>query len=105
ALHREPSGKTPSRQAQVAGQSAAEHGLQSIPNLSGASTNQALRRGTMPLEYAFEIASAAIRFGVGVTREVGAELVDLGKKHALVFADPNLRYLTSLATVLESLQE
>jgi hydroxyacid-oxoacid transhydrogenase len=59
----------------------------------------------MPLEYAFEIATAAIRFGVGVTREVGAELVDLGKKHALVFADPNLPHLPSLATVLESLQE
>ena len=59
----------------------------------------------MPSEYAFEIATAAIRFGVGVTREVGAELVDLGKNHVLVFADPNLRDLPVMATVLESLQE
>ncbi len=59
----------------------------------------------MPLEYAFEIATAAIRFGFGVTREVGAELADLGKSHVLVFADPNLRTLPPLATVQESLQE
>jgi hydroxyacid-oxoacid transhydrogenase len=36
---------------------------------------------------------------------VGAELVDLGKNHALVFADPNLRGLPPLAMVLESLQD
>jgi hydroxyacid-oxoacid transhydrogenase len=59
----------------------------------------------MPSEYAFEISTAAIRFGVGVTREVGAELVDLGKNYALVFADPNLRDLPVMATVLESLRE
>ena len=59
----------------------------------------------MPLEYAFEIAAAAIRFGFGVTREVGAELADLGKSHVLVFADPNLRTLPPLATVQESLHD
>ncbi len=59
----------------------------------------------MPLEYAFEIATAAIRFGFGVTREVGAELSDLGKSHVLVFADPNLRNLPPLATVQQSLQD
>ena len=49
--------------------------------------------------------TAAIRFGAGVTREVGPELVDQGKRHALVFADPNLRYLPSLAAVRESLEQ
>jgi len=57
------------------------------------------------LEYAVEIATAAIRFGFGVTREVGAELADLGKRHVLVFADPNLRGLPPLATVQESLEQ
>ena len=56
-------------------------------------------------EYAFEMASSAIRVGAGVTREVGAELVDLGKQHVLVFADPNLRTLPPVATVLESLEK
>lgn len=56
-------------------------------------------------EYAFEMATTAIRFGFGVTREVGTELADLGKKYVLVFADPNLRALPPLTTVLESLQD
>jgi hydroxyacid-oxoacid transhydrogenase len=59
----------------------------------------------MPNEYAFEMSSSPIRFGFGVTREVGAELADLGKKRVLVFTDPNLRALPSVATVLESLED
>jgi hydroxyacid-oxoacid transhydrogenase len=56
-------------------------------------------------EYAFEMATSSIRFGFGVTREVGAELVDLGKNHVLVFTDPNLRALPPVTAVLESLQD
>ena len=56
-------------------------------------------------EYAFEMATAAIRFGFGVTREAGAELADLGMKHVLVFTDPNLSALPPVTAVLESLQD
>jgi len=56
-------------------------------------------------EYAFEMATTAIRFGFGVTREVGAELADLGKKHVLVFTDPDLRILPPATTVFESLED
>ncbi len=59
----------------------------------------------MPREYAFELATAAIRFGFGVTREVGAELADLGRSYALVLADPNLQTLPPLATVQASRRE
>ena len=59
----------------------------------------------MTHDYAFQMATAAVRFGFGVTREVGAELADLGKQYALVFTDANLRSLPAVATVLESLQE
>ena len=59
----------------------------------------------MTHDYAFEMATAAVRFGFGVTREVGAELADQGKQHALVFTDANLRSLPPVATVLESLEE
>jgi hydroxyacid-oxoacid transhydrogenase len=59
----------------------------------------------MTHDYAFEMATAAIRFGFGVTREVGAELADQGKQHVLVFTDANLRSLPPVATVLESLEE
>src|SRR5215469_12323862 len=56
-------------------------------------------------EYAFEMATSAIRFGFGVTREVGAELADLGKKQVLVFTDANLAALRPTTTVLESLED
>ncbi|HEY6292672.1 MAG TPA: hydroxyacid-oxoacid transhydrogenase [Terriglobia bacterium] len=56
-------------------------------------------------EYAFEMATSAIRFGLGVTREVGAELADLGKEHVLVFTDPNLRAQPPVTTALEALEK
>lgn len=57
----------------------------------------------MEREYAFEMVTSGIRFGAGVTRELGAELSDLGSRHVLVLTDPNLRRLPPVATVLESL--
>ncbi len=58
----------------------------------------------MPNEYAFEMATSAIRVGAGVTGEVGAELADLGIHHVLVLTDPNVRALPPVARVLESLE-
>jgi hydroxyacid-oxoacid transhydrogenase len=58
----------------------------------------------MSHEYAFEMATSAIRFGCGATREVGADLVDIGASNALVFTDPNLRHLPPVIAVLESLE-
>lgn len=58
----------------------------------------------MSSEYAFELATSAIRFGFGVTREVGAELADQRMRHVMVLTDPNLRNLPPVATVLESLE-
>lgn len=57
----------------------------------------------MEREYAFEMVTSGIRYGAGVTRELGAELTDLGSRHVLVFTDQNLRNLPPVATVLESL--
>src|SRR3989442_8497076 len=59
-------------------------------------------------ETAFEMAVSNIRFGAGVTREVGSDLKDLGVRTALVFADPKLRSIRPVnvvQTVLESLDE
>jgi hydroxyacid-oxoacid transhydrogenase len=61
-------------------------------------------------ENAFEMAVSSIRFGSGVTREVGSDLKDLGVRSALVFADPKLRAMKSaggnvVQTVLESLDQ
>jgi len=52
---------------------------------------------------AFEMAAAAIRFGVGVTREVGCDLADLGARNVLVVTDPTVARLPPVQTVLESL--
>jgi len=57
----------------------------------------------MPNEIAFEMAVANIRFGAGVTREVGMDLAEWGARRVLVVTDPILRRLPPVATVLESL--
>ena len=55
-------------------------------------------------EIAFEMAASSVRYGAGVTREVGMDLADLGIRHALVITDPILRRMRPVQTVLESLE-
>jgi hydroxyacid-oxoacid transhydrogenase len=55
-------------------------------------------------EYAFEMAASSVRFGAGVTAEVGLDLSDLGVRRALVVTDPTIAALPPLATVLASLE-
>jgi hydroxyacid-oxoacid transhydrogenase len=56
-------------------------------------------------DYAFEMAGSNIRFGVGATREVGLDLVDMGARHVCVFTDSTLKDLAPVITVLQSLQD
>jgi hydroxyacid-oxoacid transhydrogenase len=56
-------------------------------------------------ESAFEMAASSVRFGPGVTREVGMDLADLGARNVLVLTDPVLRHLPPVAAVLESLED
>ena len=58
----------------------------------------------MDHEYAFEMAASSLRFGAGVTAEVGLDLADLGVRRALVVTDPTIAALPPLATVLASLE-
>jgi hydroxyacid-oxoacid transhydrogenase len=55
-------------------------------------------------EIAFEMATSNLRFGAGVTQEVGTDLVDLGVRTALVVTDPNVSGLSPVLTVLASLE-
>ncbi len=57
----------------------------------------------MQHEYAFEMAASNVRFGAGVTREVGQDLVDFGVRRALVVTDPVVARLPPMQVVLESL--
>jgi len=58
----------------------------------------------MPNETAFEMATSSIRFGRGVTAEVGMDLAELKVQNVMVVADPNLRSSLPVITVLESLE-
>ena len=59
----------------------------------------------MEQDIAFEMAASSIRFGWGVTCEVGMDLVDCGAKRVMVVTDPVLRELPPVATVLTALEE
>jgi len=54
-------------------------------------------------EIAFEMATSSVRYGVGVTREVGMDLADLGVTNALVVMDPVVGRLATGDVVLNSL--
>ena len=51
------------------------------------------------------MAASAIRFGPGVTREIGMDLAELGIRHALVLTDPWIRKLPPVAAVEQSLND
>jgi hydroxyacid-oxoacid transhydrogenase len=52
---------------------------------------------------AFEMAASAVRFGAGVTREVGFDAADRGLRKVMVVTDPVLRFLPPVAAAIESL--
>ena len=58
----------------------------------------------MDKDFAFEMAVSSVRFGAGVTREVGMDLHELGATLALVVTDPIVARLPPAQTVLESLE-
>ncbi|PPQ98511.1 hypothetical protein CVT24_004002 [Panaeolus cyanescens] len=55
-------------------------------------------------EYAFEVAASNLRFGDGVTAEVGMDLKNMKARKVGVFTDPNLAKLKPMKTVLAALQ-
>jgi hydroxyacid-oxoacid transhydrogenase len=59
----------------------------------------------MVKDIAFEMAVSSVRFGVGVTREVGMDLKDLGTVSALVVTDPVLSLMRPVQIVMESLRD
>ncbi|XP_028032674.1 probable hydroxyacid-oxoacid transhydrogenase, mitochondrial isoform X2 [Bombyx mandarina] len=54
-------------------------------------------------DYAFEIKCSTVRYGLGVTREVGQDLVNLNAKNVCVMTDPNVASLSPMKAVLDSL--
>ena len=59
----------------------------------------------MALEYAFEMAASSIRFGRGVTREIGMDLAEMRVQNVMVLTDARLAKLQPVDTVLQSLRD
>ncbi len=59
---------------------------------------------TTSLETAFTIDTSSIKYGVGVTREVGYEINRMGARRVMVITDPKLTHSGPAATVMESLR-
>ncbi|MBS0264650.1 MAG: iron-containing alcohol dehydrogenase [Planctomycetes bacterium] len=59
----------------------------------------------MQNDTAFQMAMSNIRFGTGITREVGMDLAELGIRRVMLVIDPALVSLPTGAVVLESLRE
>ncbi|BFZ61293.1 hypothetical protein YB2330_002354 [Saitoella coloradoensis] len=55
-------------------------------------------------EYAFEMAASSIRYGEGVTREVGMDFKNMGAKKVAVFTDKTIAQLTPLKLAIEGLE-
>ena len=51
------------------------------------------------------MASSNIRYGPGVTKEVGMDLANMNAKHVGVYTDKNLLSLPTMKVVLDSLHE
>lgn len=59
----------------------------------------------MELDYAFEMAASSIRFGPGVTREVGKDVADIKARHVLVMTDSRVAQLPPVDVVRQSLDD
>src|SRR5713101_1181703 len=59
----------------------------------------------MTNDIAFEMAVSSVRFGVGVTREVGMDLKELGTRLAMVLTDPIVAKLPPVRTVMDSREQ
>ncbi|XP_078072401.1 hydroxyacid-oxoacid transhydrogenase, mitochondrial [Mustelus asterias] len=58
---------------------------------------------TRKTDYAFEMACSNIRYGEGVTNEVGMDLQNIGARNVCVMTDKNLAKLPPVKAVLDSL--
>ena len=56
-------------------------------------------------EYAFEMAASAIRFGRGVTKEVGMDVKNYGGTRVMVVTDKTVAKLDAMKQVAEGLDK
>ncbi|KII95205.1 hypothetical protein PLICRDRAFT_96252 [Plicaturopsis crispa FD-325 SS-3] len=76
------------------------HGMQAINQLRKFATPV----DHVPREYAFEVAASNLRFGEGVTKEVGFDFKNMKARKIGVFTDPNVSKTIAVKNAIESLQ-
>ena len=59
----------------------------------------------MTLESAFSMDTSSIKYGPGVTREIGWDMEELGARRVMVVTDPNLTESEAVAVTLEALRK
>jgi hydroxyacid-oxoacid transhydrogenase len=59
----------------------------------------------MPKETAFTMDTSSIKFGVGVTREVGQDMLRLGSSRVMVVTDPRLSSSPAVETTMNALRD
>uniref|UniRef100_A0A0A9XR32 Probable hydroxyacid-oxoacid transhydrogenase, mitochondrial n=1 Tax=Lygus hesperus TaxID=30085 RepID=A0A0A9XR32_LYGHE len=74
-----------------------------VPAIIRTSTQGTAAAAQRKSDYAFEMASSTIRYGPGVTSEVGMDMVNMNAKNVCVMTDPHLSKLTPVKIVLDSL--
>ncbi|PWN48123.1 putative alcohol dehydrogenase [Violaceomyces palustris] len=78
-----------------------KHGSQPGTNSRGYATPVDL---ASQKEYAFELAASNIRYGEGVTKEVGMDMANLKAKKVGVFTDTTVRGLTAMRQTIQGLE-
>ncbi|KAF4523477.1 hypothetical protein B566_EDAN004546 [Ephemera danica] len=78
------------------------HGHSSSPTYSYSNQGMAAVK-SQSTDYAFQIECSTIRYGPGVTNEVGMDAANMKAKNVCVMTDTNLTHLTPVKAVLESL--
>lgn len=73
------------------------------PLLHGSHSHGVQTTSEPSYDYAFEMACSNIRYGPGVTAEVGMDLANMKAKHVGVYTDKNLAKLSPMKATLESL--
>lgn len=74
-------------------------------SFSGSPVHKCAKHGHEDTDYAVQMASSNVRYGKGVTAEVGMDLANMKAKNVGVFTDKNLIHLPPMLETIKSLEK